>query len=206
MDPSDFRWSEGRQNNQPSLRITHAPTGSYFEFAHAPHSDGFWLSWSPMFTDGRRYAGAGDWFEAAGIVAQWCGQTKEDHDAPDLWGELSKQAAIPKVAGQGADSQPFTPDELRLLEAGLDDIEHFITSSQPLPPDAVATVHGRFQYLREAAKRGVRKVDWLNIFVGQMISLVAERILVSSFYQPLMAHAATALKTVFDFGLKLIGP
>jgi hypothetical protein len=39
-----------------------------------------------------------------------------------------------------------------------------------------------------------------------MVSFVTERVLQPSFYQPLMGHAASALSTIFQLGLKTIAP
>ena len=129
---------------------------------------------------------------------------KRNHEAPDLWAAVRAQAALPDAASRAEQSKPFSPREIKQLEAGLEEIERYIIATQPLDPDSQLKVKNRFQYLREAAQRTALKIDWLNIFVGQMFAFFAEGILHPSAYQVVMAHAASALTSVFQLGLKLL--
>ena len=86
----------------------------------------------------------------------------------------------------------------------LDEVEAFIEARQPLTPDQKANVRSRFQYLLGAAKRGLGRIDWINIFVGQVVSLFTDGVLESSLYKQVMGHAWTALKGVLHLGAKMI--
>jgi hypothetical protein len=203
MDPADFDWTIRRTSGDEYRRITYVPTQAHLEFS-SYQGGGFWLSWAPILPSGRRYGPADTWNNARYMMAAWLDVVKQDHEAPDLWGALKAQRAITGETAQAEASKPFSPTELKLLEAGLDDIERYVITTQPLDPDGREHVKGRFRYLADAARSGARKIDWLNIFVGQMVSLVTEGVLQTSFYRPLMAHAAAALQSVFQFGLKLL--
>jgi hypothetical protein len=65
-------------------------------------------------------------------------------------------------------------------------------------------VRRRFTYLLDAAKAGARTIDWLNIFVAQIIALGTIGLLDARVYGPVMAHATAVLNAIFQFGLKLL--
>lgn len=205
LDPSEFEWSTQEKKTSGLVeRITHRPTGSYFAFSYrSSGAAGLWLSWWP--TDEERFGGVDSWYEARAYIDRWLQRVKQDHDAPDLWGQLAKGRMEPDPSS-AALFKPFSAPELKQLEAGLDDIERYVTTTQPLDPSGEKAVRGRFAYLRDAARAGARKIDWWNIFVSQAVAMVTEGILSPTFYQPLMAHATGALAAVYKFGHRLIGP
>lgn len=67
------------------------------------------------------------------VVFSWLTKVRHDHQAPDLWGELAKAKAIPDSA-RAEYAVQFGPDELKLLEGGLADIERYIITTQPVVP------------------------------------------------------------------------
>jgi len=199
LDPEDFEWSSAQKSKEV---LRHRPTKSWFEWSEPGNGSGFWLSWWPH--QGAGHSLSRDWEHAREVTWRWLAAVRADYEAPDLWSELAKGKSISSAAKPEYAAQ-FTPAELKLLETGLADIERYVTTTQPLEPEQKEQVKRRFAYLRDAANAGVRKVDWLNIFVGQIVSMVTERLLDAKFYGPLMAHAGTALNAVFQFGLKMIG-
>jgi len=204
LDPADFEWSTIPDSDiGPKDVITHPPTGGVCEFTH--YRDDFWLDWWPSRGKGRMLQSASVWQDAIVYLVDWIAAIKEDHCAPDLWGEIAKEKTISAASVGHQYAQPFSPAELKQLESSLVDIEHYIATTQPLDPAQKTTLHLRFEYLLDAAKNTPRKVDWLNIFVAQMITLVTTGLLDPSVYGRVMAHAATALNAIFQFGLKLLG-
>jgi hypothetical protein len=203
LDPMDFSWKVVNPKSDPVETITHAPTNAKFSFSHW-QGDGWWLDWKPMTPEGDNHDSVGMWPMAVSKVQRWLQLVHQDHTAPDLWGAVGNERVISDAAQDEHYAQPFTAPELKLLEAGLADIESYVTNTQPLDPDAGKRVRGHFRYLLESAKSGVRKVDWLNVFVGQIVSMVTEGLIDAKFYRPLMAHATTALHAVFQFGVKLL--
>ena len=156
----DFEWTARAGSKYEAStyhRLTHKPTGSYLEFS-LWSADGHYVSWRPMFPSGDRSHGAKHWREAQSIIATWLTLVRAEDEAPDLWGSLSAQQAIPNAADHATASQPFSAGELKLLDEGLADIESYVVTTQPLDPDARDQVKRRFAYLREAARTGVRKI------------------------------------------------
>jgi hypothetical protein len=209
LGPLDFEWAtragtETMDHDREYRRIVHKPTAAQLEFSFMPQGDGHWLTWLPMFQSGERSKWAKNWTQARDTIVTWVRVVKGNHEAPDLWRALKAQGAIPDAAARADQSSPFSAADLKLLDAALDDIEAFVVTTQPLDPDGRTQVSRRFAYLREAARSGARKIDWLNIFVGQVVGMVTTGLLQPSFYGPLMSHAATAFNAVFNFGVKLL--
>jgi len=113
-------------------------------------------------------------------VAKWVHAVHDDHHAPDLWGEVAKERTISAAAERHEYEKPFSAAELKQLETALADIEFYITTTQPIDPPGKQKVRNRFAYLLDAAKKGARKVDWLNIFIAQIVALITTGVLVGS--------------------------
>jgi hypothetical protein len=132
----------------------------------------------------------------------WLQAVKSDHDAPDLWAEARKEHQLSDAAGVvGGDNRPFTPEEVRELEPRLREIAAYIESRQPLDAEQKEQLQGRFEYLVGAAKRGLGRIDFLNIFVGQMFQMATDGVIHSSAFGAVMSHAWTLLRA----GLKYLG-
>jgi len=207
LEPTDFRWvaedtGYPRGNTET---LTHQPTSSHISVSHT--GDKYWaVAWpQPQGISESSYFNP-EWRAIARFAQLWVAAVKQNHAAPDLWAEVAKTNALQDAAGHpDPNGKPFSESELKQLDSGLDDIELYITSTQPLDPTGTQEVKRRFAYLRAAAKRAATKVDWLNIFVGQLVQMVQSGLFDPKFYQPLMQHAASALNAVFQFGVKLLG-
>jgi hypothetical protein len=206
LDPLDFDLkTEDHGYGGPVETFTHRPTKSRIVLS-VPKAD-FYLQWWPAFAPGECIAAAYNWNTALVLVVKWLNVVKTNHDAPDLWAEARKARQLTDAAGQVTEANtPFSPAELELLKPKLDEVEAYIESRQPLDAEQKKIVRGRFQYLLGAAKRGLGRVDWLNIFVGQIFQMFADGVLNSSLYGEVMRHAVTALGSVIRLGSKLLGP
>lgn len=204
LDPADFAWSQEGKGDGLAEVITHTPTDAQCKFSRF-QDGGFWLHWWPSRNQSVRYDNAPSWQFALNFVVDWLAAVEADHRAPDLWGEVAKEKTISGAAARTEYENPFSVAELKLLETSLADIEHYIEATQPLDPAAKQAVHSRFVYLLDAAKNGARKIDWLNIFIAQIVTMVVSGLLDPRVYGAVMSHAATVLNAIFQFGLKLIG-
>ena len=92
-----------------------------------------------------------------------------------------------------------------MFKTGLNEIEAFIQSQQELDDEQKETLHRRFEYLINAAKRKLGRVDLLNIFVAQVFASTTTGIINSSLFWTVMRHASAKLETLFRFGQHLIG-
>ena len=103
------------------------------------------------------------------------------------------------------DNTPFSAEEIKLLEQKLPEVEAYIEARQPLDAEQKKQLHTRFQYLLGAAKRGLGRIDWVNIFVGQMFQMATDGLVHSSAFGAVMSHAWTLLGAVVKVGMKYLG-
>src|SRR5204863_4880383 len=104
-------------------------------------------------------------------------------EAPDFWAEARKARELSDEAGHvEADNTPFNLAEIELIKPKLDEIEAYIATRQPLDDNQKRELHGRFQYLLGAAKRGLGRFDWLNIVMSQIVQVFTDGVLHSSLY------------------------
>lgn len=206
LEPADFTWKVTSNTYVGSSEtITHLPTQSHCTFGEA-HEGKVYVSWWPKFRDGEPVLWASGWAAALPTVRYWIAGVKENHDAPNLWAEAAKVRSVTDAASDvEADNTPFTREELDALKPKLDEIQAFIASRQPLDERRQHELQGRFRYLLGAAKRGMGRIDWLNIFVGQVFQMFVDGMLQSSLFGEVMRHAATALGTILRVGTKLLG-
>jgi hypothetical protein len=175
FDPVQFDWSEKvvieRQRTistayQVSV-LTHRPTGYYMSFGSS------YMQWSPgRESKVESYQHLGDGSIKFSCCEMWLLELRKEVDAPDLWGSIAQETALPKAASSSSlDNRPFTAAERSLIAAKLDEIKAFLLEGQQFATEQAETVEREFAYLREASERLGRK-DWLNNFLGVMMSLV----------------------------------
>jgi hypothetical protein len=203
LSPGDFdRTSEEVRFVGLIDTFAHRPTGGNLKVSMDRSL--FKLTVWPQFSPEGNTVESLWWGEALlGVVEAWLRVVKAEHDVPDLWAEARKERQLSDAANvKGADNRPFTAEELRALEPQLREVEAFIVSREGLDTEQQARLRTRFQYLLDAAKRGVGKIDWVNIFVGQIFGMVTEGLLHTSSYGPVMHHAWTVLRGIVT---KLLG-
>ena len=206
LNPADFQWGSKPPRGPEDFKetVTHNPTKAYVEFSRGNEGT-FWFAWWPHRGGGRQFHIARVWHEGLRFASQWLDAVVEDQNAPDMWAEIAKVATIADAGDrETAYQQQFSASELKQLEGALPEIEKYITTTQQLNEEQKKAVHQKFVYLLDAAKRGVRKVDWLNIFVGQVVGMVTAGLLDPRVYGAVMTHAATVLNAIFQFGVKLL--
>jgi hypothetical protein len=143
LDPADFEWSTYGGGDELKEVVSHRPTDGLCEFS-IWDADGFWVHWWPSRQQSQRYEGSKTWPRAMEYVLDWLTAVTTDHHAPDLWGEVAKEKTISGAAEKAEYEKPFSAAELKLLETSLADIEHYITTTQPLDPARKQEVHRRF--------------------------------------------------------------
>jgi len=208
LDPVEF---EQRNSNEGSLRrfvesLIHPPTQSWITFS-AWRDGQFWIKWWPLFGSGDDEAYVKPWNNSFEIIQGWAHAVRSNHEAPELWAEARKARKIIDAAGDvEADNTPFNLAEIELMKPTLAEIEAYIESKQPLNDAQRRQLHGRFKYLLGAAKRGIGRIDWLNIFMAQLFQLFTDSVVHSSLFADVTRFASAALASVVNFGSKLLGP
>jgi hypothetical protein len=82
----------------------------------------------------------------------------------------------------------------------LDEISEYIRATHTHDDAANEQVTKRFFYLKSAATR-LGRIDWLSIFVGQMVSMASNGIFNAAALSDVMHFAGTAFHTM----IKLLG-
>ncbi|MGE0448023.1 MAG: hypothetical protein AB7Q29_00385 [Vicinamibacterales bacterium] len=207
LDPSDgFERLSQTQAHRGLVEIyVHAPTQSRFDFSLVS-DDKYWSDWWPAVSGAKS---GGDkfrfWPECVRIVQLWAEEVRRNHEAPDLWAEAAKAHWLTDAAGEvQADNSPFNPAEIELLKPKLEEVRAYIEAQQELTGAQAGALQARFHYLLGAAKRGMGRIDWMNIVVSQIVQLFTNRILDSSLYQDVMRHASATLGTVLHLGSKFL--
>lgn len=196
LSPADFK----RTIEDYAEKLLHVPTGAFFLISR---SDRSWFCQYWPDIDNSRQDSASDWRELFFLISKWLIIVEENHSVPDLWAEAAKVRFAENEDPSVADG-PFTNDELQKLAAGLEDIEQFIVTTQQLDSESQRHLRGRFAYLLAAAKRGMSKIDWRNIFVGEMVSLTVAGVLSSGYFQQIMIHAVKVIGPVINGVLRLV--
>lgn len=205
LDAVDFDLRITRRSTRGDVEgFAHRPTGSRFDVSLSDAD--YWVEWWPKFYDGKTHTFAKTWSAVLQLADAWAKEVKKNHDAPSLWAEAHKARRLAGSAESTDESNntPFTKEEIKELGPKLDEVEAFIEARQPLSNEQKAIVQSRFKYLLGAAKRGLGRVDWLNVFVGQVVSLFTEGVLASSLFKQVMDHASTVLTEVLKLGTKMI--
>jgi hypothetical protein len=205
LSDQECDWITKQKRDGEEDVFTHRPTESRMSFSFSYEK--FWLEWWPAFQTPERYGSMPSWDAVLQHTYAWLDYVKANHDAPDLWAEARKTKEITDAAGHAEENNtPFDLAEIELLKPRLDVIEAYIVSRQPLAEEQRLIIRGRFSYLLDAASRKIGRIDWLNIFVSQIVQLFTDGVVSSSLYGDVMRHAAAALSGVWRFGSRLLSP
>lgn len=179
LNAAEFRWQDvlrKRQYQEFSLsRITHIPTGYWFEFTAGTNPFGgisLGGRYSPPSTNGEHYQGAENQVEQSAICMGWLKVVKQEHETVDLWSALKDESRL--IIGEVVDepNEKFTSAELDLLKLRLDDIKTYLLEHVPAAtPAQIVYVNTTFNYVAESAERLTKK-EWKAIFVSAIVTQV----------------------------------
>jgi len=111
-------------------------------------------------------------------IQRWAEEVKQDVDTPDLWAELQRERGIlTGPSDEEVENTPFTPDEQAKIAEGFRGIKEYVRTTYELPADQYVTIDKRLDALEDAARRGVRRIDWRNQLLGVFIGLVIDAVL-----------------------------
>ena len=86
---------------------------------------------------------------------------------------------------------------------GFAELRSFLETRYVQEPDR-PQLTSRFRYLIEAAHRGVGRIDWLNIFIAQMLTMAVSGVIPSTAWGDAMRMAATLFHSLIAV-LKALG-
>lgn len=210
LDPTEFEWSPSENATD---RLVHQPTLAWLRIEQYKDQWGNPVFRYDMWPGFGVTIGEGDcmWPYVRDVVeTSWLRPLAEHHQTADLWMQSRVELTIPNtttadIDEDGQDFSPFSQEELILVEVGLREIREFIVTEQQLDGPDAQRLARRFEYLLDAAKRGVGRIDWLNIFAGQIFSMAATGLIDSRIVGSVSGHAARLLGALYNFGIKLIG-
>ena len=181
--PADFQWVEEHtranilSSGAPPYRVQallHEPTDGAFAF----DLDTTYGHHYAIFHPGRDWPtekiNAGNWSTELGYVRVWLDLVREEYETPDLWAELGQQRDV--MIGEAVENTPFTEEEQEQIAAQLTEAKEYIHANFKLEPEQLARIEAQLDYLVEAAKRS-RRIDWRNLLVGSLLSLVMQAVL-----------------------------
>lgn len=168
FDPRHFEWH--------CDELLHPESDSYFRFGFM--GDSPTVEFAPAQNKPtQELTFVRDWDNVLTGVSSWLKALRREHETPDLWAELSREArAIAGVPEADADNRPFEPDELRRLTAQLHELREYVAKTYELSEEQNRALEARLAYLEEAAARLGRR-DWWQFALGTLLGAVVEAVI-----------------------------
>ena len=116
----------------------------------------------------------GNWAGLIDALEDWLGVIKYELEEPDLWKELPRGQALTAIPSDYSQNDKFSAEERHLLAEQLSKIQKFIVESNRLEGPTRIQVQQTFIYLQQRTET-TSKLDWKNIFVGAIVSLMLEK-------------------------------
>jgi hypothetical protein len=134
------------------------------------------------------------------LLRAWLAIVKREYETPDMWAELAqaRDFAIGPALGD-TENTVFDEEEQEQISAQLRELREYLVSTQELTGDQLRMIDARLGYLEEAARR-TRRIDWRNLLVGSLISLVLEQVVPVTAIQAAFQFLGRALDYLFTRG------
>jgi hypothetical protein len=206
LDPSDFSWQEGASRvtgvdeSLTPFRIdvlVHRPTGYFFLFDLDASAESLWAIFRPGRDGAERRENAGSWGYVYNYVVEWLSYVKREHEAPDLWALLQEERDL--VGGDAAEeleNTQFSLEEQNRIAQQLNEAKAYVHATYELTSEQGKSIDAQLDYLVDAAKRQGR-IDWRNLVVGTLLSLVLQAVLPPEAAQSLLTFVLRSLAGLF---------
>jgi len=204
FDPREFELVDRQSEGGVWPTLMHTPTAFSFTIIETQDAR-FRVTFMPGETTWRESYGNGSWDQViATRLPMWLRYVRREIEAPDLWGELRREAEL--VAGDlnAADNTPFSPDEQAQVRRHLDEVKQLIRANQALTATQLDAIDSRIDYLAEATER-LGRIDWREAFVGSMLGLVVQSVVPPQPIREVMFFVLRAVGHMFGFHLPAIG-
>ncbi len=138
------------------------------------------------------------WPTVENRIQRWAEEVKRDVDTPDLWAELQRERGIlTSPPDEEVKNTPFTPEEQAKIAQGFREIKDYVRTTYQLTADQYATIDKRLNGLEDAARRGVRRIDWRNQLLGVFLGLVIDAVLPQEPFQQILIIVLRGLASLF---------
>jgi hypothetical protein len=177
LNPTEFDWTTEKRP------IVGGGTYLVSKLVHSPSQ--YWILFDierTRFSPGARgraedegvYSGypGGELNRRLESADHWLEYLKREVTAPDLWGALRQEREIAELAAApNLDERPFDDQEHAHIRRQLNELKLFVLAATQLQIEQRQFVEDRFKYFEESAQRLGRK-DWLNLFLGGLLSII----------------------------------
>jgi hypothetical protein len=195
LQPGDFSLLTGDSFEVPDLKVSklvHTHTGYFYLFDFNSHNKHV-CAFSPGYDNNVDVQYPGNWTFQLNNFRQWLGYLKREIEAPDLWESVLQEKELAQATVDADDSnQAFTPDEVKRIDTGINEIKQYLITTQSLNSAQLAFVDVRLGYLCAASER-IGKKDWLILFLGGLLSIMIGISLEASQAREILRMAASAL-------------
>jgi hypothetical protein len=141
-----------------------------------------------------------EWAAVTRSAGDWTRLVREFTDSPDLWAELRREQEILSGAEYARMSNaPFTAGEQLRIAEQLREVKSNLVEQYSLSGERLSRVEAKLDEVVEASHRLGRK-DWLNIFLGVMLTVIVTAILPPDAVQHIIANVIHGLPDLFGFG------
>jgi hypothetical protein len=194
---ADFTTAEGDEE----LVIEHAPTGSKLSLRTSVM--GFIGSWQ-VGKELQRQAMA---TSPGDVVAEWLQELEQDIATPDLWAEFTQNPGIDSLTeDESQQNTAFDKQEIAQIEVWGEQVKAEAAEQYGLDDPQTEVVADTIDYLVGAAKRGIGRVDWLNLAVGALLQPVLSQIYEPGVAQGILRNLVAVVGHLFGHPLPSLGP
>lgn len=203
LERADFYWID-EDGHAP--RLVHRKTNYIFQFGDwsGGGTARYHLTWQPAYHAAQTDTYSETWPAVIHVVAKWVAAIADEHRAIDLWKTVGEAIPAPATQPFNEENTPFSDAERKAIVARLDELEHYIAETHHLPEAQRQEVAGRLDYLKGAAGR-LGRIDWRNIFVGQMVAMVFDRLVPPGALHSIMQFAFQAFQALPAIFGRLLG-
>jgi hypothetical protein len=176
LRPSQFAFKEVTRKGESHYTLVLEDSNFYFRFKFTPGPSPllfYAMGRSPgekTPVDTQMYHE--DWDSLTADLSNWLKLVKREVEEPDKWEQIYESSKhISWKTGQ-EENTLFTFTEVDEIQMAVERVKHRIVQ-MGLLPDHLAVINAKLDYLAEKSK-SLGRVDWKNILIGTLITVVVE--------------------------------
>lgn len=196
LDPREFDWRGPTARAGSITTLVHASSHAVFQFGFG---GGLWdYRFEPSDSMPYEEGLAGGWAEELHAVARWLRAIKRISQEPDMWAQLRAESeAIARPSSGDVANTAFDPHEIAQLVQQIESLKLLIAQEHPGADTRSQVIEVRLDYTIGVARGGIGRVDWWNLFLGTLFSLLVEQLVPPDLFRALVVLTAHALGGLF---------
>ncbi len=187
LAPEDF------ERNIAMGQIAHKHKGYYFGVTPTTYVAGsFEVNFSPSAHSSEpTWRAPIPWSDVIKAYEGWLKTIGNELSSPDLWTFVQEQVSPIYLEDFAGDF--FSESEKMDAAAKVEEVRRYLVATGTIASEKIDQVNARLDYLITASER-VTKKDWYLIFMGTLLNLVAERLIVSHIAQEAMRMGVSLIR------------